>query len=421
MKKTGFSKKTLRSAGLNNSINDMVPSISELLKSTPASVNVKAELSFTQEVNGHRFRVNKNDKLIMPINLYDSTKRARDTNQLVYSLEKKKFKDLFKRYQGQNLDNKKLLIWRGGGIGDILFSQPIVKYLKEKYPTCQITYATFPNNAALLTCWPKGLLDYATIIPFTTEALTKHDYHLTFEGSIERCKEAEKLNCYDIFQKMAGVKFNPEDYPISLTPLPSIDIAVKNSLRDLKVVLLQTRASSKLRSLPLSLTEIIAKRLQDLGFFVGIQDSYENSDYVKHMILSMKSINHARTLNLASISADVAHAVAIGNNVVGGITTDSAFSHILPALGKPVVTIFGPFKGELRMKYYKHADWVETEEGWNECGKHPCFLHESKVMECPFVKNMKTPGCLSAINIDDVISKFVKVHNEVYTNDQLLV
>jgi ADP-heptose:LPS heptosyltransferase len=414
------SKKQLRALGLDKNTADKKTTIKEVLDTTPGMVTVQAERDFVQAIDDYKIQVKKNDVLVLPLNVYNASRRYKEDNSIVYSPYRHKFSEYFNRYRGENLDGKRLLVWRSGGIGDIMFSQPIIKYLKEKYPTCHITYATLPRNASLLVSWPKGLLDNGVIIPFPLSILKEHDYHLTFEGSIERCKEAESVNCYDIFQMMANLKFNPLDYPIELTPIKTLYDSMVNIFKGTKVIMLQPRATSILRTLPLSMVEELIFKLQKLGLFVGLQDSFATSEKWNSILHNMKSIDQTKILNLSAISKDVAYAVSIGAHVVGGITTDSAFSHILPALGKPVVTIYGPFKGELRMQYYKNADWINTPAEWNECGKNPCFFHESEIKNCPYVMNGKSPMCMSVIDVDMIIKKYVAVHNEVYPNDKLL-
>ena len=49
-----------------------------------------------------------------------------------------------------DLQNKKLWITTGGGIGDTIMFTPALRRLKEKYPSCHITFMTrWPNHAVL--------------------------------------------------------------------------------------------------------------------------------------------------------------------------------------------------------------------------------------------------------------------------------
>lgn len=118
--------------------------------------------------------------------------------KLIFQPYRRNFVDFFKRYEGQDLNGKNLLIFRLGGFGDIMFSQPIAKYLRKKYPDVVITYATLPLYKPLLVSWPEKLIDYMGDIPFEKGLLEKTDYHINFSGVQENCDEGKKLNIYDL-------------------------------------------------------------------------------------------------------------------------------------------------------------------------------------------------------------------------------
>ena len=40
----------------------------------------------------------------------------------------------YKKYNGEDLNDKTLLVWRHGGIGDLMFMMPPLRLLKIKYP-----------------------------------------------------------------------------------------------------------------------------------------------------------------------------------------------------------------------------------------------------------------------------------------------
>ena len=49
---------------------------------------------------------------------------------------------VYRPYKGEDLTNKKLMCWRTGGIGDILFLNPVLRYLKKKYPSSFLRVAS---------------------------------------------------------------------------------------------------------------------------------------------------------------------------------------------------------------------------------------------------------------------------------------
>ncbi len=48
------------------------------------------------------------------------------------------------------MKDKRILLCRTGGIGDVIHTLPLVKYLRKKYPDSSIEYLTFPSVAELL-------------------------------------------------------------------------------------------------------------------------------------------------------------------------------------------------------------------------------------------------------------------------------
>jgi hypothetical protein len=123
--------------------------------------------------------------------MFLGTKRGGKDREIIFQPYRRTFAEFFKRYDGEDLNNKNLLIFRVGGFGDIMFSQPVVKYLKRKYPSVVITYCTLPLYKPLLISWPEKLVDYMGDIPFEKGLLEKTNYHINFSGVPDNCDEGE--------------------------------------------------------------------------------------------------------------------------------------------------------------------------------------------------------------------------------------
>lgn len=395
---------------------NMTPSLEYLKTTTPGMVCVRSTHPLTISITGHTLNIPANIEVVAPLGVIQSLKKDQNTK---YSLKPsgKPFKDRFKRYNGENLDNKKLMVWRFGGIGDLMFSQPIIKYLKDKYPTCKIFYATAPANRYTFSFWPQGLVDLVTSTPFDAKLLDDTDYHLTFEGSIERCKEAHKLNAFDVFRKMANLEFNVEDYLPSAVPNPNIVDHYRPYVPD-KTIVMQLRASSSVRSYPIAKAIPMINMLNDMGFSVGLMDSFDKHKEYDQILAQLNG--HLKypnmVYNFSRLSPDVSHCVAVMSLCCGAIGIDSAITHLAAALNKPTVGIYGPFTGDIRMNYYKTADWVSTPKEWNDspegCKKQPCYFHEAEARQCPYLSNNKYVGCMTCINTDNVVEKFVNLYEK---------
>ena len=409
MKLTNLDKKYIKKFKLDQNSFDMKNTLKEVLKYPPAMVLAKAIENAHLAMNGGKIRIYKNQVYCLTYPAFMTVRKTK-TNKIIFEPDEDSFYDKFNRYLGQDLTNKKLFVYRTGGLGDIIFTQSVIKQIKEKYPSCIITYSTMVNNLPILTLWEKGLIDRVTPMPFTKEVLEEHDYHLTFEGVIERCKESEKENCYDMYNRAANMEFDPKKY----NPVLKTDIRLKNLLKDKvlpNTVALQMRASSVLRCVHKKVIKEIINKLIELNFNVGLLDSPNNAVHIDKMIKEFEFdiVTESKIQNFSSEQKTIAHGAAILDMCVGAITTDSAFSHISAGLNKPCVTIYGPFTGDVRSKYYEKADWIGPKKGWNKCGKYPCFFHDNRIRQCVYIQNNIHPGCMTDIDIDELITKFLKL------------
>lgn len=377
--------------------------VKEIKSETPRMACVRANFSFSWNVGGEDLQFHKGREYIMAVGTFLEHRKS-DEHNVIFDPASTKFKDVFKRYNGQNLDYKALLIWRFGGIGDLMFAQPLIKYLKSTYPTCKIFFATAPKNTTLFRSWPSGLVDKPLAMPFEKDIMRECDYHLTFEGSIERCKEAHTTSAFDIFKKMAGVEFDINDYPTELI----LDDALTSAIRPFippNTVAIQLRASSQLRNLPIPNVVRIAKKLVERGYLPGIIDLSREAENVDVFV---KNLNNAgiKAINLARYSESLQHCLSILKCCIGAIATDSSITHLTPAIGKPVLGLYGPFTGDVRMSYYKTGDWIDGSKNWNECKKAPCYFHDNDIRNCPYLSSKHPPGCLMQLKEDEVVEKF---------------
>jgi ADP-heptose:LPS heptosyltransferase len=382
----------------------MVDTLDEILKSTPGMVIGFIKNGGTMLLDTVKVHIKPKQALVMTYNMY---KKLKLSNPDLIHPHKKKFSDLFKRYNGQNLDNKTLFIWRTGGIGDLCFTQPILKHIKKTYPTCKIIFATSIHNMPILNCFPRGLIDRIISMPFDVDFLNKSHYHLTFEGCIERCKEAEMVNCYDIFMRSAGLDFNIPDYPLEIIS-NSDKVELFKHIIPKNTIMIQMRASSIIRTMgTFRWAEIIKDLVEKHGYNIGLIDSKKNSNTID-MFIDMYKLDTTKVLNLAKYSTTISDGVAMLDLCDGVIGIDSSFTHIGAGLNKKVFGIYGPFLGILRLKYYKNCDWVDS-VNYNECGRWPCFFHDNRLNMCPFVHKKLPVGCLLSISKDEIINDFLKL------------
>lgn len=383
-----------------------VSKVSDLLKHPPGMCLVDIVNDCSLYIGQKSYPMTKGTTLCMSVDAFLEARKT-ETNTTVLVPHKHSFSKFFNRYRGQNLNNKTLLIWRSGGIGDVIFSQPIVKNIRSKYPKAKIVFATNPDIIPLLAFWPIGLLDSVTTVPFTKEILTDADYHLTFEGCVERCDEARTLNYYALFKKMSGLKFNISDF------LPQL--CVSNDVRNMvstrvkkNTILLQFSTSSQLKDIsPDKWASIIEKFLsRNNEYNIGIIDSPNKSEFIDKFI-QKNNFDVNRVYNLSSLSSNISMGVVIADLCVGGICLDSSFVHILSSLGKPVLGLYGPFDGKLTHTYYPKSIAIDPSSA--TCPFHPCYLPNHMKNICPQVSKKEFPTCLMSLNDNEIVDNLLKL------------
>jgi len=389
--------------GLNTTEVTVQNTIEDLLNTHPLMVLAVVKRHCQMQVDGVPLTMRKGATVAMPFSFYLNAKRDSNTRIVNLKPSKHKFFNSFRRYRGEDLTNKKLLVSRTGGIGDIMFSQPVIKYLKNKYQGLKIAYCCAPRFQSLFKSWPKGLVDEVLTMPYSKTILDQTDYHLTFEGVIERCRESETVNAYDLYTRMAylDVDHSKEENRPILIPNQEIVEKIKDKLPE-NFIIAQIRASSPIRMMSAEKWIDVIKSFNDKGVSVVFIDQPERSNMYEQ-IIDFGKLDRSLTLNLTKVSEDIHHAIAMMSLSKGIIGVDSSHLHLGNALGKKVFGIYGPFKADLRLKYYRDASWIETTEC--ECNKQPCFFHGHEQHLCEYLINGQVPNCLNSINTDEIIKK----------------
>lgn len=393
-------------------------SLDELMSEVPplGIAHVKEKFNyFFGKSHGKVF--NEGDNVVLFAYVYMSIVNAGEKYENCLEPSGKKFSDYYTPYNGQDLTDKKILIWRNGGIGDIIFIQPLMRYLKMRYPTCKIYFACAPAYFDFLKTWG-DLIDELLAAPFILDILEETDYHVTFEGVIERCKEAEDINAYKLFSKRMGLNL-PESIlrPILKTTGEANENTSRylsqNRIAEKDFICLQLRSSSPVRTPPLDVWSRFITPLVEKGHKIIICDSPDVAEQIDQMVdVIVKDKNlHNQIYNFSHKSKSLNDAISLINKSKMVIAPDSSFVHIAGGLNIPVVGIYAPFDAELRMSTYGTHLWIQPEKDDNRIcsyGGRRCFLHGTK---CPVNINLASP-CF--YNIDFELAN-IKIQNLLET------
>ena len=130
----------MRQFGISPDNVNHVAKLEDLRKTPPNIVIAEAKKTFGFMQNYFKKQlIKKKSKYVMGLGVFqqlfkDKTKK----NVKLLKPASVRFKNVYKPYIGQDVTDKTILVFRTGGIGDLLFIQPNLIYLKQKYPTCKM-------------------------------------------------------------------------------------------------------------------------------------------------------------------------------------------------------------------------------------------------------------------------------------------
>ena len=347
----------------------------------------------------------KNSRYVMGAGIYMQLHYDTRSNITILKPSNIQFKKVFKQYNGQNLDKKSLLVFRQGGIGDLLFIQPNLSYLKQKYPACTIKFACGPQYQSMVKEWK--CVDKVLDLPFLVEELFNADYHCVFEGVIERCKEAEKICSYNLFSNWMGLNLPdelliPKQEPNESLVEKSREFLKRVSFEEKDFILLQMRASSPIRTPDPKIWIKLIDILTEKGQNIVITDNPLFSKDIDGIISQLKKPDKVK--NFSEYSLTIGNTIAITSLAKLVISTDSALPHIAASLGTKLFGIYGPFPAEIRLSTYPKeiCDWINVER--DECS--PCFIHG--VQPCKYAITQYSP-CYNNLNYEVCIEKIERL------------
>jgi ADP-heptose:LPS heptosyltransferase len=398
----------LRRFGLTDESIKLVDKIEEL-RSDPPNI-VIAECLKTANFIQNKFKqqtVKKKNRYVMGLGVYEQLKYEPKLKAKILRPARVKFKNIYTPYIGDDLEDETLMIWRTGGIGDLLFIQPNLNYLKELYPTCEIILACGPQYQAMVEDWPS--VDKLLDLPFPFQYLVRSDYHAVFEGVIERCKEAHTTNAYELFTRWLGLDLPKEKLlPVQPVKQDKVEeckkILEEWNLEGIDFIIIQLRASSPIRSPRLGLWGDIINRLTKNDHVVIITDA---PHYAKEIDFLIEKFVKDKDLvfNFAHHSKSLDYTIALTSLAKLALSTDTAMMHLAAALDVKGFGLYGPFPGEIRLSTYPKTRWINAEL---HCA--PCFLHGHK--PCPNSALDGTPKCYEKINLDELTEKIEELYND---------
>jgi len=311
---------------------------------------------------------------------------------------------IYRKYNGEDLTGKRIICWRTGGIGDMMFLSPVFRFLKKKYPGCFIRVASGCKQP--LENLPE--IDELYDMPFDSKLMEDMDYHLMFQGIIESSNEKSKItHAVDMFYSY---------FSIDSTQMPAEDKKPRIVINDAEqkwlkeecgrlgvssedfVVGIQMETSAPLRNYPKEklkvVIDVMAKEDKMKILLIGSPQQALLGGFLKG--------NYPNVI--VATNYDVRKSIVLASRYNLVISSDSFMIQTAGAMEKPLIGLYGPFPSEVRMKYFKNAIGLEPKV---VCA--PCYKHDYRAC----IKGFPSP-CFSQIEPEDILQAIDFQRNKFY-------
>lgn len=263
----------------------------------------------------------------------------------------------------------KIMVVRAGGAGDLLFTTPILKELKRRYPNCKITYCAGARLPWVVTFNP-SVDDFVTYPPKLSD-FAGYDHILNLEGAIEGNTTDHAVDC---FARVAGITPLDRSYVLNLSP-KKIEQARNFIPRWGKYRLaIQPKASSPVRTYPDHLMSETCRLL--------MEQEVQCVLIAEHGKVVTPREWFPKLVNLAAVKLPLSweDSVCVMYHCDAVLAPDSSLLPFASALSKPTVGLWGSFKPELRvMDGARH----KALHGTGVCRLAPCMHHPGCSTEFP--------------------------------------
>jgi ADP-heptose:LPS heptosyltransferase len=279
-----------------------------------------------------------------------------------------------RRYSGQDLNGKKVCVYRHNAWGDQLIASAIPRYIKTLYPDATVHLYCHPHVMALWLGNPY-VEGSAISLPIPFEAAINYDYQVFYEGMLEGNSEPDQRCCYDDMFGWIGLDDVPTCYKRPcFFPRPEDYKYVKKSGIDLKkkYMVYHMAPDNENRSYPPKKSKLfIEKFLAAFPVFnviiVGMDKHKEYEEILEVFRYDERVVNLIdKTPNFRDVFPIIERASLV-------ICPDSAVMHMAAIFDQvPVISLWGLFAPHDRIAYYPNNFPLFHPEA---CPHAPCRDH----------------------------------------------
>jgi ADP-heptose:LPS heptosyltransferase len=261
----------------------------------------------------------------------------------------------FHNYTPVPLFQKRLLVVRVGGFGDLMWLAPIYRTLREQ--GAHITHCAFPHYLPVLN----GFVDATTPYPIRADELAKYDAVAWLENIIEGRAVAPDEHPHDRLAAFFGLPPSTKKAEYILTQEEKDWAGHQWPRTWRKRVCLQPWSSALCKNYP-----PVAQLMQMMhteGWEILVVGSPLAKDQSPPPVPKEIFDCTHRRMNMRQSIAMTSFCDMV-------VAPDSAFVHIAHALDMPCVGLFGSFHGKPYMKGY-HGQPIQGDRPCSPCSWHP--------------------------------------------------
>ena len=309
------------------------------------------------------------------------------------------FASFEKRYGGQDLNGKSVLIYRHNAWGDQLMASALPRYLKTLYPQAKVHLYCHPD---VLSLWAGNpfMEGSAIPLPMNFDAVQQYDYHILFEGMLEGNSEFDQRCCYDDMFSFCGLENVPDAFkrPFIL-PSPEDYLFVKEAGLDLDrdyVVYHLSPANNNRCYPPAQGAEFVSRVLNEMKkdvILVGLDKDGELTKEFYKRITQVES-GSGKLINMVNKTRTFRDLIPIIEHANALVCPDSSVLHLSACFPEtPVVSLWGLFHPDTRAKYYVNDHPIFKKDS---CPYAPCYDHNF---------HLPVGHCIKAENAPDKASE----------------
>ena len=298
---------------------------------------------------------------------YESIAKQCEANKTTHWLGTvSNFASYARPYAGQNLNGRRLAVYRERGLGDNLMITALCGYIKHLYPDAAIDVYTQPIAAPAWIGNEEVRLNLSN--PPTFDGIQRTEYHLLLEGLFESDTEPDQRCAYDTYLHVAG--FDPKRVGpewkrprLFLCGEDQNSFAEWSQKRPVRYVMWHWNPSGAVRMYPPALAQEAILRLAEHVDVVVCGD--HNSPDIPPPVLREHPRIHSYVGTMGHwrfLFPVIAHAACV-------VAPDSSVAHAAECWPDvPVVGLWGPFSPDDRVKYYRNHHALTS----NVCPYAPC-------------------------------------------------